>query len=247
MKSFFVVLGIFAGLPLFLAGCQGEDGPTGAGSTGTLTGTVILTYENGTARSEHSGVAVWIEGGADTVMTDSTGRWSLHGIRTGIYTIVLRKLAFGYMKLVSTHFVGGGDLDVDTVSLVVQPSYRVYFINSDTGSSPPEVTVTGLPSGNPSFGSSVVIFVGRREIDVNDPLTYIDTLRTSVLSVAYFTSPVIRVAEDPWNFAAGDSIFFQVYPASEKLDGYIDPSSGKKVLSTGIALSGGFSTGLVSP
>lgn len=238
MKHIIVTLGVFAGLSLLFIGCKGDSGPAAPNLTGTLSGTVTLTDGNGTPQSNHSGVAVWIEGGADTVMTDSAGRWNLGGISTGIYTLVMAKAGFGYMKHPNTHFVGGGDLDIGNVSLVMPPTYVLAGVGAVIGIATPSLTVNGSTFTHSTASRSVIIYVAHGPVDITDPLTYIDTLRASLTSNDVFNSRTILVRNSPWNFAAGDTAYVRVYPVSAGLEGYVDPASGRKVFSTGISETG---------
>jgi len=221
-----------------LIGCKEEEGPASPILTGALTGTVTLTNGNGTPQANNSGAAVWIGGGADTVMTDSIGRWNLGGVGTGIYTLLMSKAGYGYMKLPNTHFVGGVDLDVGNVPLVMAPAYVLAGVGASIGVATPSLTVNGYTTTHSTASRSVIIYIAHGPIDISDPLTYIDTLRASLTNNDVFNSRNILIRNPPWNFAAGDTAYVKVYPVSAALGGYVDPVSGRMVFSTGISDSG---------
>jgi len=224
------------GLSLFLLGCKGEVGPAGPRLTGALTGNVALYAADGSREYDDSGVSVWIEGSTDTTLTDSLGRWRFEGLGTGIYSIMMRKAGYGYTKIPSAQFVGGGDLYLGVKALVADPGYRT-TLDILFGYAGPATAVGGSATGAPP-GRNVLIFVGRRQIDRLDPLTYIDTLRAQVNLNGFFTSAAIRVHDPPWNFSPGDTIYFQAFPVSGMLDGYLDPATGRTIFSTGTSAAG---------
>jgi len=238
MVRFVVFAGLVSGL-LSMMGCKGEEGPAGPSLSGAIMGNVVLADSLGNPKSNHSGASVWIEGATDTVMTDSTGYWRLTGVRTGIYTIVMRKAGYGHMKLPSTQFVGGGNLYVGKVSLVAGPSYVLQGVGAVIGVATPSLTVNGSTATHSTVTRSVVIYIGHEPVDPYRPVTYIDTLRAIILNTNdIFNSRTILTRNAPWNFAEGDTAFILVYPVSPGYRGYIDPESGRQVFSTGISESG---------
>jgi len=225
-----------AGLSLFLFGCKGDVGPAGPSLSGALTGNVTLYTENGSREYDHSGVSVWIEGSADTTLTDSHGRWRIGGVRTGIYTVMMRKTGYGYTKIPSAQFVGGGDLYLGVKALVADPQYTtpIISIGYDTQA---RMNVSGAGPGAPP-GRNALVFLGHQSVDPLDPSTYVDTLLAAFNNNGIFNSAVVPLHDPRWNFSTGDTVFVHVYPGSGKIDGYVDPSSGRMILSTGTTPAG---------
>jgi len=225
------------GLSLLGFGCKGEVGPAGPSLSGALTGKVTLYAADGSREYDDSGVSVWIEGSADTSLTDSLGRWSIGGVSTGTYSVVMRKTGYGFMKIPSVQFVGGGTYYLGEKRLAAEPPLTPNLYSYRIVASPPSVAVGGgVPGALTS--QSVLIYVGRQGFNRFDPLTYIDTLMYDLsASIGFFTED-IPVREVPWNFSTGDTIWFHAYLVSGKLDGYSDPASGGMVFSTGASAEG---------
>ena len=91
LKASYLLLFILISTILF--GCKGSTGPvgpTGPGGpslTGKLSGLVTLIDTNGIQPTNRSGVSVTIDGLSKSAMTDSTGKWVIDTLSTGIYAI----------------------------------------------------------------------------------------------------------------------------------------------------------------
>ncbi len=126
-----------------LAGCSNSDetsttSGSNTGSTGDLLGTMQLTDHRGRTMSDHSGVAIQIEGTSFSAVSDASGNWVIHDLPTKTYAITFSKPNFYTRRNPSYTFVGG------VPARYIDPS--AYFLGTPFTPIPlgelPEFTVT---------------------------------------------------------------------------------------------------------
>jgi len=126
--------------PVGPQGPSGNDGGPGPKLTGSISGYVYLVNPD-TIYNDNSGVRIQIENTLFETITNSSGKWKITDLQTGIYNILISKSGYTNFKYNSVQFVGGGDYIIGTRYLASPPEI---FITIDTVYSHPfGVTIHG--------------------------------------------------------------------------------------------------------
>ncbi len=219
----------------FVTGCM--EGPAGPSLSGSLTGYVTLVDANGSQPARRDSVQVTLQGSSQKVFTDSSGKWTLPDLKTGIYTIAFEKNGYGKSESVQLQFTGGSDKNLGTVFLCAPPSFSVSSL-----------AALGL-SGARNDSNSVYLGVTLTKTDITGPYRiYLVLAPDTNLPVAptprsmgsFFTtnftngvdSTDIRLTPASLvtsGFAPGDTIYAAAYAANAggNNSGYLDTLTGK--------------------
>jgi len=234
MKS--VLFTIFlAGLAAFIVSCKGNDGaqgPAGPTLTGSLSGYVYLVDQNDNLLTNRSGVTVSIGGTNLSTTSDSTGKWTLNNVSTGVYQITFSKSGYDSFILPTNQFVGGGSVNIADIYLVQRQTFGVTTSTiKDSSISVYNGTVLwmtdSLSSPVYTTGKRVFIFVGTSPSVSSDPATYQYAVAVNPNAVAkaitrLFSSQELVSA----GFPSGSTVYFVSYGTSEYYSSYRDTATG---------------------
>lgn len=157
-----IILSLLAALFILLINsCEGPIGPQGPSGnnggpgpilSGSISGFVYLVDPD-TIYSDHNGIRIQIENTSFETTTDSSGKWKITDLQTGIYNILISKSGYTNFKYNAVQFVGGGD----------------YFIGTRYLASPPEIFLTIDTVYSHPFG---VTIQGQRLNDIEGSQSY---------------------------------------------------------------------------
>lgn len=200
------------------------------GREGELKGTVYLSER--TLLTDHSGIQVTVDGASPEkeAITASAGKYSITGLKTGIYDIIFKKPGFSTYKVASLQFLGGNiPYYVQNVILYKLPEFSITSLKVDTGSygqfRRPIVIIT-VKASEPSI-TYLRYFVGE-----TSDVSYWDYLVTDLFyyNASYvpngyqFQIQNTSVEKLP----KGKQLYMVVYPCVEG-NGYLDSSTGNLV------------------
>ncbi len=247
MKIYFVIVSFFVLVSFVQFGCKGSNGdvgPAGPLLKGNLIGHAYLSDENINADvTDFRGILVTIDGTANSAMTDSTGKYELDNVETGILNFTLSKNGYGTTKIVMFQFVGGGDAFLPGVALGQAPTFDVTKISTlDTGLF---ITVFGKITNTAPYERNVLMFEGKTRAVSSNPSNY---LGTDELSIA---PDSITFTYQLWKsnfivdsgFSYGDTVFYAVYSHGGDGSSYIDFETQRRyttALTTGSPIKGFF-------
>jgi len=222
-------------------GCRGNDGATGptgpAGKggpklTGSIVGYVYMLDSPGVIGSSSPfGVRVSLEGTPINALSDSSGRWELDNVTTGIYNVVLSKLGYGTMKIVSLQFVGGGIEYLDpaifqTPVLTLLPSYFPEAIHAQVVDST-KIHLSGFLSSSGPTWRNVTIFLGLRSPLLTSPDAYSLVKSFFVLPDSLYFALDIQTSELTMaRIFAAETVYVDAFGDNSAMV-YPDPSTGK--------------------
>lgn len=245
MRLFFSYF-LIAGLS-FVIGCKdGDQGPAGPRLSGTLTGFILLHDENGTRLPTSFGATVSLESTDFVATTDSTGRWSLNGVNTGIYNLVYAKAGFGTFMVPSFQFVGGGTYNDGPKELYELPSFTVASFTPETTTASGNIRLL-LKGTLSKVNGSVTFFIGTSGDVSSDPAHNLFTLSVSSYPDAdNFNHGLSAFELDRVGLTSGTMIYLKAYPSNKSYQRYYDPATGRPVY-TGIGPVGSTAVSLRLP
>lgn len=154
-------LGYLMIVTLLVAGCKETEKeilvPSGSGAFGSLYGFVNLINEDGTRRTNRSGVHVSIDGIPSVATTDSAGRWSIPNLLSRSYNINILYPGFGLVRLLSYQYVGGTDVYFGSYALYEKPHYYIAALSDTVNGS--FVYIQGTLSDSGNYQRTVVVFM----------------------------------------------------------------------------------------
>ncbi len=229
MKQLFL-LALALMVPALLEfGCKGKDGaagptgPAGPSFTGTMAGNVVLYNEDHSLVADKRGVTVSVEGTSISGQTDSTGKFVLNGVPTGIYNIVGSKGGYGTSKIVAVQFIGSGTSSVGRLYLDQMPGYNVATLTAVPAGA--DITVSGTINNTALYYRYVLLCLGKTNTTSSDPASYsYFTVLYVSPSVSTFSTTISGQYElNPAGFSSGTTIYIAAYStggnyASEYLD-----------------------------
>jgi hypothetical protein len=235
----FASLVLGAGLTtMMIAGCSqnGATGPAGPLLSGTLSGFVYLVKSNGDQSMPRNGIKVFIDGMADTMLTDSTGKWSVAGLETGTYTITYHKDGYGETKSVQLQFLGGGPRNLGIVYLVEAPLFHadsLAWLRRATRADSTNVQFLARVNDTTLRGPyRLLVILGRDSTLSSAPSAATAEIFVTASFLHGIDSASVRLT--PANFAAegfvgGDTLWAAAYAANAgtETSGYLDVTTGK--------------------
>jgi len=207
-----------------IIGCKGTEGPAGPAGpalSGTLTGFVQLIQSDGTSPKNQSSVNVALEGTSTSVLTDSTGKWTIPNLQTGTYTIDYTKTGYGESKTTDRQFIGGATSLVGTVVLSQPPNFTVSFDQSKTVTDSNSINFALVTNGVTDLQEcKVLIALGyNSDLSAADPAKY--------------------MAASTWDFAADKAAHGAIiYKSDLQVAGF---TSGSTISAIAYGLNYGFS------
>ena len=171
MKSKIVITGVIA-LVISLASCKkdgpaGPAGPNGANGspgpvlTGNLKGFVGHFDLSGSKMITNlAGDSVSIDGSSQVVVTDANGLYTFNDLKTGVYSLTVKRAGYGLNKLQDIQFTGGGDsyrnINISKIPTTNLSTFMAYDTTINTLN---YIRLRGtIPSS--STAQSLIIFVG---------------------------------------------------------------------------------------
>lgn len=226
-------------LSIFIAsiieiGCKGDTGPQGpAGplTAGTITGLVNLIDTNGMQPTNKGGITVSIGGTSTSVMTDSTGHWTLSNLNTGIYEIDISKNTYGSTKHLNQQLVGGGTLYIGSDFLSEAPNFNVALTTDSNGNG--FVKVKGTLSWTTSQMSvrNIILFIGNQSNVSSNPANYLGINNFTVSDTAtVFSVNITSATFNGFGIATGSTCYITAYSASaipSECSRYPDQATGR--------------------
>ncbi|HZV13072.1 MAG TPA: carboxypeptidase regulatory-like domain-containing protein [Candidatus Kapabacteria bacterium] len=244
-----------AALTALIISCKGNDGaqgPAGPALTGSISGYTYLVDQNDSLLSNRSGVTVSLNGTNISATSDSTGKWTLNNVSTGVYEVTFSKSGYDSFVIPSQQFVGGGALYLGDVYMAQKQTFGVI---SETAKDSlfnaygQKVIYLTDSLTQPIYTTSkrVAIFVGTTSSVSSDPSTYSYVVIHTPATNAYSTTRLFTSAElVSAGFATGDTIYFRSYGASEYFSSYRDTATGR-LNYTGLSYSPSNVTSTVVP
>lgn len=236
-----LILLILIPLSTMQYGCKGDTGdngitgPGGPKLIGKISGNVILIDTNGVQPSMKNGVNVSIDGLGRSAITDSTGKWSIDSVYTGVYTITISKNNYGSTKHVNYQFIGGGTTFLANDYLSAVPNYSVSNLTYTSGISGGNtyVDIKGNISftSNQMFGRNILLFIGNSSMVSNDPANYLDVVNAFVIDTATtFTQRITTTEFSHIGIPTGSPAYIVAYASSAAFANssrYIDVNTGR--------------------
>ncbi len=243
MKSMLGIVISILMLSLVQFGCKGGDGPTGpqgpAGPvlTGNVIGRIVLTNEDGTSPSNKSGVSVTVEGSSISATTDSTGKYTLVGLTTGVYNISYAKSGYGSTKQPLFQFVGGGAANAGSIYLDQIPGFGISTATAVQAA--PNVTLSGTISNSAPYYRYILILIGKVNPTNTDPSSYQFVYSAYVSSsTTTFSTTLYQSYLTSAGFVSGDTLHITVYSYGSNFNSYYyDPSTQQYVFNAVGAVS----------
>jgi hypothetical protein len=237
MKNVLFTL-FLAALTALMVSCKGNDGaegPAGPVLTGSISGYVYLVDQNDSLLSNRSGVTVSLNGTNISTTSDSTGKWTLNNVQTGVYEITLNKSGFDSFIVPSQQFVGGGTLYLGDVYIAQKQAFGITSeAAKDTFSTALGTNVILLSDSlnGPVYttGKRILIFAGASPSVSSDPTTYqyvytfLPGATTKYISHSYSPAELISAG-----FSSGQTIYFRSYGTSEYYASYRDTATGRLI------------------
>jgi hypothetical protein len=227
---------------LYLFGCKGDNGvtgptgptgPPGPSYSGKMTGLVTLTDSNGAQPTNKSGVTVAIENSTKSAVTDSTGKWSIDSVSTGVYTIDISKNTYGMSKIENYQFVGVGTTYLGNTLLSETPNFTVSVLTYVSGNGYVDVSGT-LTLGTPqTTGRNILLFIGNSNSVSSSTSTYLGVVSAFANGVAVsFTQRITTATFTNLGIGTGSPAFIIAYTASATAGScsrYLDQATGRFV------------------
>ena len=204
---------------------MGPVGPAGPLLQGNLIGYAYLNNENyNIAITDYRGILVTIDGTTLSATTDSTGKWEIDNVETGIHDFEFYKNGYGRTKLVRYAFVGGGDALVNQVTLGQLPTFDVSTIT--TAISGATVTVSGqITNTVPNYIRYVYIFFGKTNQVSSNPANYfvvtswpVTNNTNTYTSGTYFNTAWFS----NYGLVSGDTVYVAAYARGGSSNSYTD-------------------------
>ncbi len=235
MKTRSLTSALLFSLPILFAACakdgaegpQGSQGPAGPSLTGNLKGYVSLFDQFGShVLLDQDSALVTLAGTAHQAYSDSTGKYAITGLSTGVYTVNCAKSGYGANQVNSLEFTGGGDVYRD-IRISAIPTFNVDSISLIAD--PNVVTITGSIAMDTRV-RTVLVFVGSGSNTSNDPAHYLGSYNRNVPANQgnfMLTVPLSDLAN--LGIASGQTAYFAAYGATANYNN----SSSYEDLATG--------------
>lgn len=207
-------------------GPQGPQGPAGPSLSGTLVGYTDVYDSYGTLQKSDS-VVVSISG--KTALTDTSGRFVISGLTTGVYELNISKNNYQSTKIPSLNFVGGGTQYItNRIAITQSPSFTITnlaFTNTFG-----TITYTATANASDPKARKVILFFSKNSNVSSAPSAYIGTLIANIpggSSNAISTISSSNMAQLGIN--SGDVVYAIAYPISNANNAsvYFDTNTGK--------------------
>ncbi len=219
LKASYLLLFILISTILF--GCKGSTGPvgpTGPGGpslTGKLSGLVTLIDTNGIQPTNRSGVSVTIDGLSKSAMTDSTGKWVIDTLSTGIYAINISKTNYGMTKRINVQFTGGGTVFLGTDILSAVPNFSVSNLSYTPGNQYVDIKGNISFSSPQSIGRNIILFIGNSSNVSSSPANYLEIVNGFANDTALtFTQRITTANFNQIVIATGSTAYIIAYSSS---------------------------------
>lgn len=227
-----LTIAILSAIALF-PGCTGEKGPAGPVLTGSLTGFIVLNDEYGSDKFDHSGATVAISELNLSTISDSLGKWTIEGLTTGTYTLIINKIGYGGYVVYGLPFAGGGADYYGKRSLYELPSYYPVAVTLDSVDTDYiHITAALSAPGEKGKRRSLVYFVGETP-DVNySPDKYVlDDAYISFKADTALTKARIYTEDLELKGLKGKTVYVIAYASSypQYNNYYTDIHTGKKI------------------
>jgi hypothetical protein len=231
---------------------RGPAGPAGPKLTGTMSGFAVLVKSDGSQPSRRDSVMVTIDHNfvptgkaiySFLATTDSTGKWSIPDVETGIYNLTFTRTGYVTTKLIQSQFTGGSDAgsepkDIGTVYLCQLPSFsvktlsRLSALRTDSTSVHLAVQLTDQTITGPYMPYRVFLFLGTDSSVSSDPKHYLSVLTYTMLFQNGVDSTTIKLTPAVFaanGFAAGAQVYLAAYAANagNNNSSYLDTVSGR--------------------
>lgn len=237
MKQTILLAGLIAAT--LFASCSSNPSEP-ARLTGNIRGLVGLHSECGIA-TDHSGVAVKIEGTSFSAVTDAAGRWEVKGIEAGIYNIDYSKPGYHPYKRESFQFVGGGTAYVsgykqgNEANLMGYPTWTISGLQADKlvihGNDSLErrefINISGAATASPcgpNIPRGAWIFMSDKSTVSSSDHTYKTSTGWPTEGSTLFSLPAEELPS--MGFPRGSTVYVIAYPAGPVLQ-FTDPDTGK--------------------
>ncbi len=207
-------------------GAQGPQGPAGPSLSGTLVGYVDVYDSYGTLQKSDS-VTVSIVGKSNLSLTDSSGRFSMSNLSTGIYEVNFSKPSYQSTKIVSLNFVGGGTQYItNRIGITQAPVFTLSSINFSNTFGTITYTLTASASDTKARKSIVFLSKSYNVSSSNYMGTQIANI-TAGGSNAIGTISATNLYQMGIN--SGDAVYAIAYPISNANNAstYYDTNTGK--------------------
>jgi len=209
---------LFFTISTIILGCKGDTGPIGPGGpslSGTITGLVNLIDTNGVQPANRSGISVSIDGTTKSAVTDSTGKWTINALTTGIYAITISKANYGMTKHINLQFVGGGTTYIGEDVLSATPNFSVSNLSYTPGNQFVDVKGNLSYSSTQTIGRNVILFIGNSSNVSSDPATYLGVVNGFANDTATtFTQRITTATFNQLGIATGSATYIIAYSSS---------------------------------
>ena len=202
----------------------------------TVTGTVALGDAWANYLTDHSGVAVSIDGLPAMAVTDTLGTWHIDGVPVGRHDFAFTKATFATVRLPGLSVDSGATVPdvfmpmtpwqqavIDSIHLVTRAGHDVYLVDGHLAAPPPS---------NALFGTTVV-FVGRSP-NVSPEISSYDQWNIGVDHLADPSTFSIELRRDATQstFGVGATVFAAAYAVSATCSCYTSSPDPKPFFPT---------------
>ncbi|MGZ4037983.1 MAG: carboxypeptidase regulatory-like domain-containing protein, partial [Bacteroidia bacterium] len=217
------------------AGAQGAQGNAGPVLTGNLKGYINHFDLSGAKISTGlAGDSVFIDNTTQTAVTDASGMFSFSGLSTGVYNLTVKRAGYGWTKIQSVQFTGGGDLYRNgNISNIPTTNANTFMAYDTTISGVNYVRVRGTIPAT-TYIQTLAVFVGNPG---NSTVNSSSTNQTSVYMIniavnATTYSKNIPTAElYDLGYASGNTVYMAAYTigGNANASSYVDETNDKTV------------------
>lgn len=198
-------------------GPQGSQGPSGPTLTGNLKGFINhYDFSGSKITTNLLGDSVSIDGTSQVSITDAAGGFSFSNLVTGVYNLTIKRTGYGFSKMQSVQFTGGGDTyrngnisklpgtNLTTFSAIDTVSFGVNVVRL-RGTVPALATTQNLIMYVSLPGNSVV-----NSTSTNQSNFYVVAINAGTGSLS-FKKDIPTTDLYDLGFASGNTIYFAAY------------------------------------
>ncbi len=214
-------------------GPQGAQGASGPSLSGSLVGYMDL-YDSYGYMQKSDSVVISVVGKSNTAISDSTGRFTITNLTTGIYEIDFNKTNYQSTKLPSVNFIGGGTQYMGQSGAKIQmtkiPTFSLSTAAIATTTS--SVTYTISASTTDTKPRKIIVFCGTHSSVSSSPLNYLTTTINNIAigNISCTGTIPLNTIYD-LGFVSGQTAYFIAYPISvaNNASTYLDVSTWKTI------------------
>lgn len=209
-------------------GPQGPQGPAGPSLSGNLVGYVDVYDSYGTLLKSDS-VIVSVTGHSNSAMTDTSGKFVISNLSTGVYEINFSRTNFQSTKIPSLNFVGGGTQYItNRISITQAPAFTLSSLGFSNVFGTISYTVTASNS-DPKTRKSIIFFSKNPNVS-NLPSTYIGNMIANIGANSSTSIGTISSSNlSQMGINSGEVVYAIAYPISNANNAsvYFDTNTGR--------------------